>query len=261
MLLQITNRCHEGCRHCLQNSLPDGPMMTEKTFRRAIEFGRFLKNPIYVLTGGEPTEHPQFFEFCKMLDSLIGNEARFTITSNGMWYPEQKEMVEKLSRLKSYAGMQVYSNPKWYKDYDFIMAHKAEIESIDKVMVSNETIYMEDLGRACQDKEAQAEVAKNPYFMSCINGHMLFKQISTLHRMKGMLAQGTFCKPMVDYKGEVHLSESHLCPSFGNVNTDLFMDIFNQLRNAKPCLKCAGGKRFIQSTRPDIIKAKAILGI
>ncbi len=261
MLIQITNRCQEGCRHCLQNALPDGPHMTEATFRRAIEFGRFLKNPLYVISGGEPTEHPQFFEFCKMLDRLIGKEAHFSITSNGMWYPEQKEMVEKLSRFKSYAGMQVYSNPKWYKDYDFIIAHKADFEAIDKVTVSNETIYMQDLGRARYDEEAQAEVAKNPYLMSCVNGHLLFKQMQTLHRMKGMLAQGTFCKPLVDYKGDVHLSESCLCPSFGNVTTDLFMDIFNQLRNAKPCLNCAGGKRFIQSTRPDILMAKKLFGM
>lgn len=261
MLIQITNRCQEGCRHCLQNAMPDGPLMTESTFRKAIEFGRFLKCPLYVITGGEPTEHPQFLEFCKMLNRLISKEAVFTVTSNGMWYPDQKDMVEKLSRLKSFAGMQVYSNPKWYKDYDFIMAHKTEIESINKVSISNETIYMQDLGRACQDKDAQAEVAKNPYFMSCVNGHLLFRQMSSLHRMRGMSPKGTYCKPMVDYKGDVHLSESCLCPSFGNVDTDLFMQIFSQLRNAKPCLKCAGGKRFIQSVRPDIMAAKAVIGI
>lgn len=261
MLIQITNRCQEGCRHCLQNALPDGPLMTEATFRKALEFGRFLRCPLYIISGGEPTEHPQFLEFCKMFDRLLGKEAAFTVTSNGMWYPEQKDMVEKLSRLKSFVGMQVYSHPKWYKDYDFIMAHKAEIESIDKVKISNETIYMQDLGRACNDEEAQAEVAKNPYFMSCVNGHLLFKQMSSLHRMNGMKPQGTFCKPMVDYKGDVHLSESCLCPSFGNVNTDLFMKLFNQLRNAKPCLKCAGGKRFFKSTRPDIMMAKELFGL
>lgn len=261
MLIQITNRCQEGCRHCLQNAMPDGPLMSESTFRKAIEFGRFLKCPVYVISGGEPTEHPQFFEFCKMLDRYIAKEAVFTVTSNGMWYPEQKDMVEKLSRLKSFVGMQVYTNPSWYKDYDFIIAHKVEIEAIEKVSVSTETIYMQDLGRACQDKEAQEEVAKNPHFMSCINGHLVFKQMSSLHRMKGMGPKGVFCKPMVDFKGDVHLSESCLCPAFGNVGSDFFMDIFNQLRNAKPCLKCAGGKRFIKSTRPDILKAKMLFGM
>ena len=261
MLIQITNRCQEGCRHCLQNALPDGPLMTEATFRKAIEFGRFLKCPLYVISGGEPTEHPQFLEFCKLLDRLIGKEAVFTVTSNGMWYPDQKEMVERLTRLKSFAGMQVYSNPKWYKDYDFIMAHKTEIESIDKVSVSNETIYMQDLGRARQDEDAQAEVAKNPYFMSCVNGHLLFKQMSPSYRMNGISPQRIFCKPMVDYKGDVHLSESCLCPSFGNVDADYFLDIFNHLRNAKPCLRCAGGKRFLQSTHPDIVAAKNLIGI
>ena len=111
MLIQITNRCQEGCRHCLQNALPDGPLMTEATFRKALEFGRFLRCPLYIISGGEPTEHPQFFEFCKMFDRLLGKEAAFVVTSNGMWYPEQKDMVEKLSRLKSFVGMQVFHAP------------------------------------------------------------------------------------------------------------------------------------------------------
>lgn len=150
MLIQITNRCQEGCRHCLQNALSDGPHMTEATFRRVIEFGRFLKNPLYVISGGEPTEHPQFFEFCKMLDRLIGKEAHFSITSNGMWYPEQKEMMEKLSRLKSYAGMQVYSNPNRFAKtitkglmeslIEEAKKHIAEHESNPKSMVHPEVL-------------------------------------------------------------------------------------------------------------------------
>ena len=90
MLIQITNRCQEGCRHCLQNSLPDGPHMTVVMFKRTLAFGKFLRCMTYVISGGEPTEHPQFYDFCKMLNNFIsknGNKAAFTVVSNGMWYP------------------------------------------------------------------------------------------------------------------------------------------------------------------------------
>lgn len=165
MLIQITNRCQEGCRHCLQNSLPDGPHMTEAMFKRTLAFGKFLRCMTYVISGGEPTEHPQFYDFCKMLNNFIsknGNKAAFTVVSNGMWYPEQVETMQKLARLEHYAGMQVYTNQQWYKDYDFIMAHKEDLEAIEKVKVDTEPLQMQDLGRARFNEDAQLEVAKIP---------------------------------------------------------------------------------------------------
>ena len=263
MLIQITNRCHEGCRHCLQNSQPDGPHMTEAVFRRALAFGKFLKCSVYVISGGEPTEHPQFYEFCKMLDKAIDNDekAAFTVTSNGMWYPEQSDMVAKLSRLKHFVGMQVYTNQQWYKDYDFIMQNKDKIEAVGKVTVDTAPLFMQDLGRARWDDEAQEAVKSNPYHMSCLNGHLLFRQISPLYRLKGFAREGMMCKPLVDFRGNVHLSESCNCPSFGNVLTDLHMDIFRELQTAQPCYKCYGGRKYLQSEQPDIVRSKIILGV
>ena len=68
------------------------------------------------------------------------------------------------------------------------------------------------------------------------------------------------CKPFVDYKGNVHLSESHLCPSFGNVNNNYWLEIFNNLREAKPCCKCALGKKFLESQDIKIQVARNLLG-
>lgn len=71
---------------------------------------------------------------------------------------------------------------------------------------------------------------------------------------------GVMCKPMVDFKGDVHLSESNLCPSFGNVNTDYMLEIFNNLRDSKPCCQCALGKKFLTSTNLKIQVAREFLG-
>ena len=65
---------------------------------------------------------------------------------------------------------------------------------------------------------------------------------------------------LVDYKGDVHLSESNLCPSFGNVNDDYMLEIFNNLRNAKPCCQCALGKKFLTSENIKIQVARHLLG-
>lgn len=263
MLIQITNRCSEGCPHCMQNSLPDGPHMSLSVFRAAVAFGRFLKCNVYVISGGEPTEHPQFLDFCQILNDSIGKngKAAISVTSNGMWYPEKKDMIEKLAKLKNFIGMQVYTNRQWYRNYDRIIRYREEIDKMAKVTVDTAPLFMQDLGRARFNEEAQKASEQNPHFMSCLNGHLLIKQASPLRRLDGMMIPNALCKPLIDFRGNVHLSESCLCPSFGNVAEDLHMEIFRNMQEAKPCLRCAGGKRFKESQRLDILKAKEILEI
>ena len=265
MLIQITNKCNEGCAHCMQCSNPHGEHMDLKTFKNTLRFAQFLGVSSYIITGGEPTEHPQFYEFCEYLNNVIKNSKSvgcFTVTSNGNWFPERTAEIKNLANLKYYVGMQVYTNIKWYKSAPFILEHQSEINSIPKVIVCTDEIRsMQDLGRAKTNPQAQSEVANNRYHMSCLNGHLLFMQCSTTTKIAGMdMAPGVMCKPCVDHKGDVHLSESHLCPSFGNVNNDYMIEIFNNLRNSRPCCKCALGKKFLVSQNQKIVITRELLG-
>lgn len=38
MLIQITNRCHMGCKHCMQDASPKGKHMTDETFGQVMDF-------------------------------------------------------------------------------------------------------------------------------------------------------------------------------------------------------------------------------
>lgn len=263
MLIQITNRCQEGCPHCLQDAQPDGPHMDLATFKAAYRFGLLLGQKIFVVSGGEPTEHPQFLEFCKELDNQLKFfGGTFTVTSNGMWFPDRVDEMLELAKLETFSGMQVYTNKKWYKDYDFIISHIKEINALPKVTVETTDIRsMQDLGRARTNADCQKEIAGSQYFMSCLNGHLLAAQVPDPAYMGRYMGVGTMCKPLVDYKGDVHLSESCKCPSFGNVVIDNHMEIFQNMKAAKPCLGCAGGRKFAQSTRSDIVNARRLLGI
>lgn len=266
MLIQITNKCNEGCAHCMQCSNPNGEHMSEITFKNALNFGEFLRTKVFIISGGEPTEHPQFLQFCQLLDKFLKRRIPggvFSVTSNGTWFPERTEEMIKLSKLESFVGMQVYTNSKWYRDAPYIIEHAKEINAIPKVMVETSEIRsMQDLGRAKNNEQAQMEVFNNPHFMSCLNGHLLFKQTNPTRRLMNLDAQpGIMCKPMVDYKGDVHLSESCHCPSFGNVNNHYMMEIFNNLREAKPCCQCALGKKFLKSDNLKIAVARNLLGV
>lgn len=52
MLIQVTNRCYEGCPHCMQDSNHLGKDMDFDTFKKTIQFGVWLGCSIFVLSGG-----------------------------------------------------------------------------------------------------------------------------------------------------------------------------------------------------------------
>ena len=70
MLIQITNRCHMGCKHCLQDASPNGKHMTDETFDRVMDFCMEARPMVVNVTGGEPTEHPNWVGYVKTLFTL-----------------------------------------------------------------------------------------------------------------------------------------------------------------------------------------------
>ena len=159
--------------------------------------------------------------------------------------------------------MQVYTNRQWYRDYDYVVSHRHEYEQYRKITVNiDDTIFMQDLGRARTNPEAQREVERNPHFMSCLNATLTAIQIAD-PQMFGitMMLRRQFCKPSVDCEGNVHMSESRLCPSVGNVNTDNFADIWQRMRAFKPCGKCHQYQTFINSDTQKAVLAKQIIGL
>lgn len=269
MLIQVTNKCHEGCAHCLQDSLPNGYEMSDETFKNALKFGHFLGLSDYMISGGEPTEHSDLKHLLKLFEILFYNfsftSAHFFICSNGTWVsdPNKLVMMFDITKLKHYAGCQIYSNKKWYKDYDEVKESKDFYNKMDKVMFDEEPIFMQDLGRARNNPQAQEEVKKNLYHCSCLNASL------TAHQLKFPRDVGKYmniyhslaCHPLVDWRGNVHMSESWLCPSVGNVNKDNFMDIWHSMQSFKPCMKCALAKKMLTEESPKIKAACTLLGL
>ena len=253
-----------GCPHCMEDAREDGTMMDLSTFKRAVGFGMYLGTPAYILSGGEPTENPLLLEMCGWLnDVLRGTRYVFSIVSNGMWLkePQKWQRIETIGKLPSCAGIQVYTNKKWYKEYDYVVEHKAEYENFPRVVVDIDSpIYMQDLGRAKWDHEAQMDVSNNPHFMSCLNTTLLARQsdVPTTFGMNQLMHK-QFCKPSVDALGNVHMSESRLCPSVGRITRDSFDTIWQGMKKFKPCGKCRLYDKFLASDRPDIVKARQIL--
>ena len=260
----ITNRCNEGCPHCMENSNPEGQMMDGRTFHKAVMFSKYIGSSVITVSGGEPTLHPDFFKWCKSLNDEY--KMPFTVVSNGTWCDDERvsRQVNRMCQdFKNFVGMQVYTNKLFYKDYDKIISMKPFFASFGgKVIVDESPIRsMQDLGRANTCDIAQKMCEESKYNMSCLNAALCSKQVD-YPNLYGRTLERTamhFCHPMVDFDGFVHLSESWLCPHVGNVTRDLFDDIWTNILLYQPCGRCRGYKKFSESTDPKIAMARQII--
>ena len=270
MLIQLTNRCRMGCPHCLQDSRPDGGLMNETTFENALRLAHDCGCVPVVLSGGEPTEHPRFVDFCRRASQA---NVPFSVSTNGMWLGDEggEYRFEKVARLKGFAGAQVYSNPKWYRLHEETVARYSRNAkrwqdlgvNLDTPAIRN----MLDSGRAAACEAARKEAAESKYHCSCLVAHLTAVQITHLDRWTRpgrllylLAGQGHFCTPMVDWRGEFHASESWLCQSFGNVNRDDRYTLFDSLARGRPCGRCSGGRRYLSEDTPEMAMARRLLG-
>lgn len=244
MLIQITNRCHMGCPHCMQDSNPRGKHMTDETFLDMLAFCREAQPMVVNVTGGEPTEHPQFLE---MMKALLGvkSVAVLNILTNGCWIEDSRIRIGIAKLIRSNKGrvmVQVYSNPKYYRDHDWTVEHGPQFRSIGCIADFDSPIFMQDLGRARNN--CKEEVKENDHVPSCINSHLCAMQTHSLTEFFWACVQaGKFCRPLIDINGGIHMSESWLCPTVANVSEGV-KEAFRKMRASRPCKGCQLYKNF-----------------
>lgn len=276
MLIQITNSCTMGCPHCLQDSKVGDYHMTDETFNNALEFSNYMWTLIYNISGGEPTMHPKFYELISKLNEKMSKKPfhfpfirpnMFFIESNGEFLKDDNliDEVENITKMEYFAKLQICSINGLYSNYDFIMEKRPFIKKIfgDSVYIHSDGIAaMKDLGRAKENEGPLKEAEESKYFMSCLNSCLAAKQCEKPEQYTYALCKnGKSCVPMVDWRGNVHMSESITCPSVGNVNTDSFNEIYTCMRSFKPCGRCLGYKRLMASSDSKIVNAREILGL
>lgn len=96
MYLTLTTRCNMTCAHCCMSATRKGDDMSREVFIKALElaseYGMYL-----TLGGGEPTIHPEFFEYLDkaMEYTRLGVEGPIFVITNG----KVKRTAERLLRL------------------------------------------------------------------------------------------------------------------------------------------------------------------
>lgn len=226
------------CPHCMQESSPTGQHMTDETFEQVLGFCRQAKPMLVSITGGEPTEHPNWYTYAKKLLALPSVKVVAVVT-NGAWIEDNKQRIAMAKLIRQGNGrvkVQVYSNPKYYPNHEWTVSHEAQFRSIGCLPDFTDPIFMQDLGRARHNCEE--EVKESTCVPSCINSHLIAIQAWNITHFLSMCAQaGKFCRPLIDPDGNIHMSESWRCQSVAHVSDGANV-AFEKMQKSRPCKGC-----------------------
>lgn len=264
MLIQITNSCSMGCRHCLQDSKVGEFNMSMDMVDKTISFISRTPAKVINISGGEPTEHPKFFEvlkeFCETLTAKQGY--LINIISNGSFILNDEKAREMKKFFIKYMnlGLQICTHRDYYPRYNEIIDRLEDFKKIDSqvALAINPPIYIHQLGRAAEDSFSKEQAKKHRFTTSCLMASTTFWQLPFNIAILSMESRAHFCTPLVDWRGNIHLSESWLCPSIGKVESfEKFMDIVQ----FKPCGKCADYQKLLNNKTSNYVQVKKLMNI
>lgn len=250
MLISITEKCRMNCPHCMDDAKPDSTkFMSFETWEKAVEFNDRY-DMFTTITGGEPTEHPQFWD---MLEYCIRQKkvtSEITVVTNGMNLETDdtaKDKIQRLAELNPMATVffQVTNVPGLYPIK--INTHKSVFHSKYVVVcTSMNDLAMYPQGRAVgKDYDfSKTKVTKCFNIRSVTRGTRSFSEsvLMLRRRMK-------FCTPQIGYDGSIKLGESTLCPVASHISKsedEIVNDIIN--------FRCKGCKQVLDQI-PSVYKA------
>lgn len=221
MLVQITLHCTRGCSHCMVDASPKGAHMSARTYADTLDMLTRLGDPVLMLSGGEPTDHPDILPFVEM---AVRKGFYVMLLSHGAWlhqFPTEKRDA----LLELVSSVQVTDDPRYYP---------TRIERFMHPKVGYETHLrmLAPFGRA--RTAGMPHTQKTP---ACFNLRSATRSLGDFPVGLALLRhKGKFCCPSVDPYGILHAGETPSCHAFGLV-TDSFAMLTRNL-SAMSCNDC-----------------------
>lgn len=253
MIINITQHCTLRCPHCMQNAGPERKeFMSKEMFYEALKFAKNIGSNVVMISGGEPTSHPDFFEF---LEALVKSDfISMSIISNGTFLRDHAFTEKFAGMVTSREGLlvQISSFKGLYSNYDDV--HKPNLKALrlfgKKAVVCDNPgdIRMKPLGRACSG-EWYEEAKRVNGFPSCANAALILAQTKVIHGIGigALLEQfGRFCLPIVSWDGSIRLGESEQCKVIANISEPI-SHINQKLFSFRPCGGCDSYKWHLQN--------------
>jgi len=202
MLIRITNKCTMGCSHCMVEATPDGRHMSRETFEKALDFTQRYDMPVLMLSGGEPLEHPEFFDFVEMAKGAC---EIVLVLSNGMFL-EDENLRNKVLALN--VLVQITNDPKYYPK---------RIPKFDHPNIAYEDALrlITPLGRAIENNIKGTQKAP-----MCYNLRSIVHATKDFHQTLGMMRfNQKMCSPSINVDGTVVAGESVQCCKIGTTES------------------------------------------
>lgn len=280
MMIQLTRHCSEGCSHCFANSTQSNEHMSWSMLESILLYIKHL--PVaemefisshklsmlptnLVVTGGEPTEHPQFDDFIIRMAEVLPHMT-IIVESNGSWIhdEEKKRKMKRVLELDMLGMVFNASHHKYYPNYTKFMT------SVDKLLafgldiaksispdtpdedIKNKVVVDTDwqdkagliqLGRA---SELKLEEMTTPAIPNCMQlTYIAQEQINLTALLVSLEHRGLFTSPVFSTDGNIYPGFSHLCTPVGQVCTTGtgiitgYTELYKHLRDSfEPCGKC-----------------------
>lgn len=230
MLISITESCHMGCTHCMDDAKPSDNHMSYQVFRDAVDFFNEHGNIEFVITGGEPTDHPKFWDFLiYAANNVKGNvhKAHITVTTNAMNLVHNSDAFNKIQSLYDTFDCKITFQVTSVDEYYPIKIDlNDDIFNLPNVILCQEIEAMYPMGRARDNN-----LEYNSKGSKCFNIRSLTRDMKSLDKAITILSLAfRFCTPQIDIYGNIKLGESLLCPIASTIyktNDEIVEDICN----------------------------------
>jgi organic radical activating enzyme len=247
MVLDITTRCKMGCKHCLNRCEEAGVDMTLGTFKRIADFlhDNKLRFRVVLIGGGEPTEHPQFFDvldwvFERLSTNAYGDKTLFMLATNGT-FVNRTDAKEFIDRLLGYGlKIQITADPRFYDiELDKTMLDYV-LKSGDATVETNVRLLAQ-MGRALDHPMPEMPSRMSPF---CFNARSMSRRngydfTTILHNFENLMYK--WCSVCIDPLGAIRIAESLECPTIGTVFNSM-QEIDRTLKEFD-CTACVHAKR------------------
>lgn len=254
MLFLLTEYCTMNCQHCMNDSTPGGEHASLRVIKAFKKFAQNLGTIKVAVSGGEPSQHPNFLEYFGYLAKAFDGKAAVVLISNG-YFLHVDELCDGLSRLqKRYKfGIQVTSIDGLYPQHKATLeVFEEKKEAFGQIELIQQLSFIEQMGRARFHDVRQYATMGDRQAPDCFNLYAGARQLDSFRSVINFLdykTQYNFCKPMIGPRGDIYPGESVFCPSVGNILKDSNAKIYKRLKEGQPCEKC-------EITIPDAFRAR-----
>ena len=232
MVINITSYCDMECSHCMNSCNKTNYIhMTEDVFSASLDF---CKNHVILISGGEPTSHPDFDHFISIIrDRFKDNGNMIIITTNGEWILKNKDKARDIVNTDLNKSpvifFQITTDNRFYPRKIDINDSIFKEPGFELCINPIQKVY--PLGRAVENNLADY----NWKCSHCYNLRALCSELSGINdfdeAVSVLESNFKFCTPMITPSGELVLGESIFCTPVGSIIDDSKEELFNKIRN------------------------------